>query len=133
MKTIFKLFIFLIFSVSFTACKKEAGLGGNTTLICKPEHHAKAIYNQPGYPDSAFIKFNASDFPGDIPSAYDLIVVGEPGEDHVRIEGLKEGKYYIFMTGLDTSINERVKGGIPYELKQDNGEVTVIVLVTEVH
>ena len=120
----------LIISICFFSCGKDAGLGGKTTLILKPQHHAAPIYNQPAYPDSALLKFNAADFPGDIASAFDHIVVGNPMEDYVKVSGLKEGKYYIFMTGYDTTINRRVKGGIPYEVTQD-GEITVKIPVTE--
>ncbi|MEO5572441.1 MAG: hypothetical protein ABIT08_03875, partial [Bacteroidia bacterium] len=41
-----------------------AGSGGNTTIASYPQHHGVPIYNQPGYPDTAYIKFNVHNFPG---------------------------------------------------------------------
>jgi len=133
MQTLKIVFVIVIISICFISCEKEAGLGGKTTLILKPQHHSTPIPNQATHPDSAFIKFNASDFPGDNAAAFDHIVVGNTGEDFVKVSGLKEGKYYIFMAGFDTSINQRVNGGIPYEITQEGGEITLIVFVTEVH
>lgn len=149
--------IIMFLSFSFFSCKKKGctdnvaanfdveaekddgtciygGLGGSTSIVAKPQHHGNAIYSLPAYPDTAFIKFNAVDFPGDNPAFYDLVIAGNEGEDHVKIEGLKVGKYYIFMAGKDTSIpppNQRVKGGIPYDLKKSSGEVVIPVPVTE--
>jgi len=107
------------------------GTGGNTTIVAKPQHHTVPIISKVGYPDSAFVKFNAENSPGSSASAYDLILAGEVGEDHVHIEGLKPGKYYIFMTGYDSTINQRVTGGIPYILTQSAGEVDLAVPVSE--
>jgi hypothetical protein len=124
----------LLFS-SLSSCKKddkcEAGSGGSVTLILEPEHHGEPIYSQPTYRDSAFIKFDAEEFPGDDPAKYDIIVVGQSGSKQVTVSGLKCGKYYLFMTGFDTSIVERVKGGIPYEFDEEDGVKTVKVPVTE--
>ncbi len=116
----------------FVSCGKDkAGLGGEVTLILYPEHHAKPIYSQPGYPDSAFIKFNVSEFPGDSPGLYDAVRVGNTGENFVRVSGLKKGKYFIYMAGWDTTISQRVVGGIPYEIMQSSGELTARIPVTE--
>ena len=110
-----------------------AGTGGNTTIVAKPEHHGVPINSQPGHVDSAFIKFNTQEFPGYSASNYDLVLPGEEGEDHVHVMNLKPGKYYIMMTGRDTSGGDslRVTGGIPYILTQGSGEVVVKVPVTE--
>lgn len=128
--------IILIASTLFllASCKKEkAGMGGNVSLILKPQHHGKPIYNQPDYPDSVFIKFDQAEFPGDNPSLYDYIKAGNPGDDFVRVDGLKKGQYYIFMAGFDTSIFQRAVGGIAYKITQDAGEIQLIVPITEVH
>ena len=108
-----------------------AGTGGNTTIVALPKHHGAAITSSSTYLDSAYIKFNTLESPGSDPSSYDLVLAGEEGEDHVHLPGMKPGKYYIRMTGFDTSISERVVGGIPYTLTQSSGEVDVNVPVTE--
>lgn len=110
---------------------KYAGTGGNTTIIAKPEHHGVPIISKIGYVDSAFVKFNTQNFPGTSASSYDLVIAGEEGENHVHIPNLKPGKYYILMTGFDSTIVQRVSGGIPYILTQTSGEVVVTVPVTE--
>ena len=108
-----------------------AGTGGNTTVVAFALHHGDTIFNQASYPDSAFIKFNATEFPGSLPGNYDLVLVGDSGEDHVHIENLKRGKYFIYMTGWDSSIGQRVFGGIPYVLSQSTGEVDLAIPVAE--
>ncbi len=108
-----------------------AGSGGNTTIVAFPQHHGAPIFSHTNYRDTAYVKFNAQEFPGTNPSLYDLTFIGEDGEDHVHLEELKAGKYYIYMVGLDTTIMERVTGGIPYVLTQTSGEVDLIVPVTE--
>jgi len=109
-----------------------AGLGGNTTIVAFPEHHGKPIISSAAYPDTAYVKFNVIESPGVNPNAYDLIVVGDSGEDHVHLEGLKPGKYFIYMTGYDSSIaTHRVKGGIPYVLTAKSGEVDLRIPVSE--
>jgi len=127
-----------VMAISFTSCKPKkddpepvSGFGGNLTIVAKPQHHGAPIIGPVGYPDSAFIKFNTLDFPGDNPALYDSVLVGEEGEDHVHIAGLKPGKMYIFMAGWDSTNNERVSGGIPFNTAQATGELDVLVPVTE--
>lgn len=110
---------------------KYAGTGGNVTLVVRPQHHGTPILNGPSYPDTAYLKFNTQESFGNFSNA-DLIVAGiHMGEDHVEIEGLKPGKYYILATGFDTTINQRVFGGIPYIITAEAGEVIVNVPVVE--
>ena len=108
-----------------------AGTGGNVTIAAFPKHHNMPMSSDSNYVDSAFVKFNATNSLGSNASAYDLIVPGEPGEDHVHIEGLKTGKYFIFMTGFDTLISQRVSGGIPDVITQSSGEIDLVVPITE--
>ncbi|MCS6991924.1 MAG: hypothetical protein NZL95_08695 [Chitinophagales bacterium] len=116
-----------------SSCRErcEAGLGGNVTLVAYAKHHGKPIFGTEQWPDSALIKFNASELPGVNASDYDLVVVGKAGDDFVRIEGLKCGNYYVFMTGFDANFNARVVGGIPVTIAQESGELHLDVPVTE--
>ena len=107
------------------------GTGGNTTIVAKPQHHGTPIISKIGYVDSAFVKFNTQNSPGSSASAYDLVIAGTEGEDHVHIENMKPGKYYIYMTGFDSTIFQRVSGGIPVSITQSSGEVDVVVPVSE--
>ena len=107
------------------------GTGGSTTIVAKPEHHGVPIVSKIGWVDSAYVKFNTEDSPGSTPAAYDLVLAGEEGEDHVHIENMKPGKYYIYMTGFDSTIVKRVSGGIPVTITQSSGEVDVAIPVSE--
>lgn len=132
----------LALSLSWVSCKKKdetpppvpscvAGTGGNVTLVAFPQHHGKAILSRKDYLDSAFVKFNTQDPTGTKPSDFDAIFVGEEGEDHVHLKGLKCGKYYIMMTGFDTTIHQRVKGGLPLEITETSGEKDINFPVSE--
>lgn len=129
------LLLTVIATLIFTGCNDKndckAGTGGNVTLVAKPQHHGATILSTTAHPDTAYLKFDTQEFPGSNPADYDLVVVGEDGEDHVHIEGLKCGDYYIYMTGFDTTISQRVAGGIPYSFSNESGEVVVTVPVVE--
>ena len=134
----------ILISITIFSCKDDeddnnnnnntctAGTGGSVILVAFPKHHNTPIYNKPNYPDTIFVKFNTKEFPGENPSAYDLVLPGEAPEDHVEIEGLQCGDYYIFAVGFDTTISARVKGGIPYTIAEGTtGEVNINIPVTE--
>ncbi|MCX6199328.1 MAG: hypothetical protein NTY88_08930 [Bacteroidetes bacterium] len=129
-------FALLSFSIllSFSACKKkctEAGTGGQVTLVASPKHHVMAIVSGALYPDTVFLKFNTKDNPGANLTSYDTYFVGEPGEEHVHMEGLKCGDYYIYAVGYDSTISKRVMGGIPYSFEKESGEIDLNIPVTE--
>src|SRR5262249_37109411 len=133
-----------IIAIAFAACKKkkncEADAGGNLTLVAYAEHHGKVIPNMEadslhpnGYPDTVYVKFNAQDSPGSSPSNYDTFFVGELGEDHIHIHGLKCGDYYLYAVGFDAGIGERVFGGTKFSTDKTDGEIVVHIPVTEGH
>ena len=103
-----------------------AGTGGNLTIVAYPKHHGADTR-----PYHAYVKFNTQDFPGASPSAYDLDILADTTENHIEIENLKRGKYYIYMTAYDTSIAAGVKGGIPVTVTQTSGELDINVPVSE--
>ena len=118
-----------------------AGTGGNVTIVAFPEHHGKPIINgtyshsgtdSTSHLDSTYVKFNVTESPGTAINSYDLKLGGDDiGEDHVHIHGLKPGKYFIYMTGYDSTISQFVRGGIPYTLMQTSGEVDLHIPVSE--
>ncbi|MEY4594983.1 MAG: hypothetical protein RIQ47_1393 [Bacteroidota bacterium] len=121
-------------AISCISCKDDndciGGSGGSLTIVAKLEHHGINIPNDSLQPDTVWVKYNASDW-GNAPQGYDMRVIGVFPEDHVHIEGLKCGKYYLYASGWDTSINMEVKGGIPYETEESSGEVVVKIPVVE--
>ena len=102
-----------------------AGKGGNATLKVTPKHHSAEI-------DSCtiYIKYNSSD----VAASYDdsAKVVQENSSPVATFPSLKKGAYYLYGKGWDTSINEAVKGGLPYTITEQT-TISVIVPVTEVH
>jgi len=112
----------------FAACKK-AGLGGSATIVAFPKHHGKTIMGATGY-----VKFNTQNAPATL-AEYDAIFTPEPGpaEDHVHMEGLNPGDYYIYLVGYDSSISQTVRGGIPFTISRSKrtSELDTEVPVTE--
>ena len=107
-------------------CSKE-GLDGDAILVIKPAHHGVAIVSTAAYQDSVFIKFNVKDAPSDPTHDYDALVVGVVGEDHIHIENVKWGDYFIFCTGWDTTINQRVFGGVAVSVKRSERKDEIVV------
>jgi len=127
-----KLIYLAIASIVFlVACKKEnepvcnAGTGGKTNLAVFPQHHGAPIFGA-----TAYIKFNTQSSSG--VSNSDLTVEGEPGEEHIHVNGLRCGDYFIYCVGYDSTISMPVRGGIPFTIKSNQtGELDVHVPVTE--
>jgi hypothetical protein len=121
---------------AITSCKR-AGTDGDATLVVFAKHHGATIPNHNNYVDTVYVKFNAKDLPSDPTHNYDAIFVGEAGEDHIHCEGLHTGTYYLYVTGLDTTLNppvgERVTGGMSVKIKykERKEEIDVDVPVTE--
>src|ERR1041385_4271652 len=116
----------------FASCCKE-GTGGEATLAVFPKHHSKPILNRAAYLDTIYVKFNAKELPGTKPSDFDKYFVGEAGEDHVHCEGLKCGDYYLYGAGFDTTISQRVTGGMHVKIKhkERKDEQDIDLAVTE--
>lgn len=130
--------LLLAFSFVVTSCKKkdncEAGTGGNLTVVAYLKHHGRIIANQPDYSDTVWLKFNTQNAPGSGVSNYDKFFVGEAGEDHVHLTGLKCGDYYFYAAGKDTTLDstqDRVVGGIPFSTDNTSGEVSLDIPVSE--
>ncbi|MBC7412869.1 MAG: hypothetical protein H7331_10510 [Bacteroidia bacterium] len=113
--------------IGTVACKKN-GTGGKATLAALPQHHGKPIFGA-----TAYIKFNATELPSDPTNNYDLKIVGGKKEDHVHVENLRYGNYYVYIIGYDSSIFLPVKGGIPVKIKyaERAKELDMIIPVKE--
>lgn len=120
------LFTFSALAILAFGCSKE-GLDGDATLVIKPAHHGLAIASTVAYQDSVFIKFNVKDAPADPTHDYDALVVGTVGEDHIHIENVKWGDYFIYCTGWDTTINQRVEGGVAVKIKRSDRKDEIVV------
>lgn len=119
------LIVFMSF-ISILSCRKEetlAGKGGNATLTITPQHHGLNIANS-----KVYIKYNAKN----TPSFYDDSVQTsmQNGIPTAVFTQLTKGDYYIYGIGIDTSIMQSVKGGIPYTIENESAQ-TIYLPVTE--
>jgi hypothetical protein len=90
-----KYFPIIIF-VLIVSCKKNA-LDGNAVIEGRVVHHSKVITNC-----SVFMKFDASDMPGEDTALYDAKVrVDKDG--YFKFNPYK-GKYYLYASGIDPGI-----------------------------
>lgn len=124
--TIYKLFTAICFVALVTVssgCRKE-GLGGNGSISGTVYHHSVII------PDcDVYIKFNATEFPGESPALYDSSVKADKNGEYVFPKVYK-GDYYLYGVGYDKNIMQIVRGGVHVKAKR-NGSVTQDVPVTE--
>lgn len=129
-----RVYLAIIASITmlFSSCAKE-GLDGDAVLAVKPSHHGQPIPSLAAYPDSVFVKFGAKDVPADPTHDYDALFVGTVGEDHIHCAGFKWGYYSIYVAGWDSTINQRVVGGVTTKIKRAdrNNEITLEVPLTE--
>ena len=125
-----------ILALSCSSCKNDdqntcvGGSGGSLTIVAKIAHHGTVIPNDSLQPDTIWVKYNTQEW-SNAPSGYNLRVIGEAHEDHVHLPNLKCGKYYLYGSGYDTSIQQVVKGGIPISTDQSTGELLTTIPVTE--
>lgn len=125
MKT--KFIILTLACASLFACKKN-GTGGDAEIAAFPRHHGKDIKGA-----TLYIKFKSESQPSDPTNNYDLKIVGSPKENHIHVEGLLPGTYYLYATGFDSTIMLPVTGGIAAKIKhkERKEELDIEVPVTE--
>jgi hypothetical protein len=117
-------------SLLLGACKKN-GTGGEAIVAAMPAHHGKMIKGA-----TVYVKFKATEMPENPTTNYDLKVVSDPTDDHVHIEGLLPGKYYLYAVGIDSALvapNNVVDGGVPITIKysERKSEIEVDIPVSE--
>ena len=107
------LFVLLLIGVSiFDSCSKP-GLGGQNTVNVTPQHHGRNIKDC-----IVYVKFGTSELPGTLPSNYDASFSTNPPDSFtVKVTGLKEGDYYFYGIGFDSTIMLPVSGGLPVTMK----------------
>lgn len=94
-----------------------------------PKHHGVTIPSQGFYPDTLFLEHHSTQFPAS--ASFDTFYVSTPGDTFVHFSIHQPDSMFIFMTGLDTVINMRVAGGIPYTVSPNFGSIHINVPVTE--
>jgi hypothetical protein len=124
MKRLIKIVLSFAFLISLQSCKKNQ-LGGKSSLKGVVNHHGKPIPNA-----IVYIKFNATEFPGDDYTNYDTSVQAD-AEGNYSISFFK-GNYYIYSKGNDLDIvyPHLVKGGFSVSLR-NNEKLVKNIAVTE--
>ncbi len=118
--------------VGISGCKKdkcEAGRTGNLTLTTKMLHHSRPINGC-----SVFVKYNATEFPGEDTTKYDYKVAADFNSPFCVISNLSCGDYFIYAVGIDSLLdpsNWVVKGGLPYSTENASGNDNLNVYITE--
>lgn len=124
------LFLFLILS----SCCKHAEEPGKANFVVRLKHHGEVIPNHISHPDTVWVKFNADEAPASL-SGYDRFFVGSGTEDHIHMENMSCGKYFMYCAGLDSSSapGERVVGGQAVKVRHRDRkkEVSIDLSVSE--
>jgi hypothetical protein len=122
----FHYFLIFISFIGILACRKEetlAGKGGHATLSITPQHHGLNIANS-----KVYIKYNTKNTPAYYDDSVQTIL--QNGIPTAVLTELTKGDYYIYGIGIDTSIMQTVKGGIPYSIENETAQ-TIYLPVTE--
>lgn len=96
---------FVLLILALPACKKNSD-GGDAEVHAKITNNGTPINNA-----HVYIKFGTTTQPSDPTTNYDLMAHGESTDNHVHIEGLRPGDYYLYATGTNTATGKAVKGG----------------------
>jgi hypothetical protein len=128
-----RLFMFFAIAASLYGCthpdhEPVAGKGGNASLLVYGKHHHKGEKIDPL---KVYIKYNSLDAPTN--GVYDDSVTGVKRDSILSclLSGLRNGKYYLYATGVDTSVSENLKGGLPYTIKTQGQHVVEIAIGEE--
>ena len=133
------LLLLITLMVSFYGCKPDKddepvdscpeGRTGALQLSATMIHHSRPIKGC-----DLYIKYNATEFPGEDTSLYDYHVTA-PGNSAVAvIDSLNCGNYYLYAIGIDSLLDPSgwlCKGGLPFSTDKKSGSVSINVYITE--
>lgn len=132
----FSVYLLLVILLASASCTKKdsedadrsctAGDNGDVTIVASPTHHGAYVQAL-----SAYIKFNAQDYPGNSAADYDLVVPGNMSDNKFYFNNLHCGPYYVYATAIDTVTNDTLSGGIPIQPTLMSGEFDIILHVSE--
>lgn len=129
--TLITLSISCISALAITGCSKSssdhAGKGGSAMLTVQLQHHAIAKNLENG---TVYIKYDSKDVPTD--GIYDDSAKCSPVDttQTAIFSNLKNGNYFLYAKGFDTSIYKPVFGGGAYTITQQAAQ-TYILAVSE--
>jgi hypothetical protein len=111
MKKTIILSLAVIVSLIFFSCKKNQ-IGGNASVKGVVSHHGKPIADA-----YVYVKFNATDFPGDDYKLYNTYVQADANGNYSI--ALYKGSYYLYAKGYDLDIPSPyiVSGGLSVSVR----------------
>lgn len=129
----------ILLSFSVISCKDDKeevvvdncpeGRTASLTIVTKMVHHTRPINGC-----RVFIKFGATNFPGEDTTKYDYAVTSDWNSPYATIDSLNCGSYYLYAVGIDSLLdpsNWIVKGGLPYSTTATAGTDSINVFITE--
>lgn len=134
-KTIY-IFLALLCSITIIifSCKKKAlpnaghGGGGTATLVVLPQHHniSKNIDTC-----KVYIKYNAQNTPANGQYDDSTNCTCANGVVTCTFDSLRNGDYYLFGLGYDTSVYKHIDGGLYCPINAQHATTTVDLAITE--
>ncbi|MDF2448318.1 MAG: hypothetical protein K0R26_822 [Bacteroidota bacterium] len=124
-KFVFKPFSLVLIALALMISCKKNQIGGKATIRGTVKHHDKPIEHA-----IVYVKFNASEFPGEDLKLYDTYVEAD-GSGNYNISVYK-GNYYLYAVGTDLDVPPpyEVKGGVPVTVKKRKDELTVDIAIS---
>lgn len=114
-------FVIVIFLSAFSCNKSDpgAGKGGSATISLRLKHHeiGSNLINC-----KVYVKYNTLDRPAN--NIYDDSLTAS-STDTIQtavFSGLRNGNYYFYSKGCDTSLYKQVVGGLPYVIANQSAQ-----------
>ncbi len=128
----------ILLAVSLVSCKDKTeeeidncpeGRTAFLNVVTRMVHHTRPINGC-----RVFIKYGATNFPGEDTTKYDFAVTSDWNSAYATFDSLNCGQYYIYAIGIDSLLdpsNWIVKGGLPYSTTATTGIDSINVYITE--
>jgi len=112
---------------AFVSCKKNTD-GGKAELHVMINHLSDPIMNA-----TVYVKYDATKAPANPTSDYDMKLQGSSITNHVHVEGLRYGQYYLYAVGYSDKTKQTLSGGTPVTIKWSERKETkeVDIQITE--
>lgn len=122
----------LLLAVAMSACrtkdKDTPGKGGSSYVKIYPAHHTRT---RPLVGMVVYVKYGTMDAPSN--GSYDdsMLCINNDTVVSCTFTGLRNGYYYFFGKGYDTSVRQPVKGGAPCSIEHQGGGQEISLSVSE--
>lgn len=110
-KSMIVLAVIAALSINYS-CKKN-DTGGKAEIHAMIFHGTTPIVGT----TTLYVKFDATSKPANPVSDHDLMLMGEPDDNHVHVEELRPGNYYLYAMAYDSLAQTAVQGGAAVTIK----------------